>query len=403
MVTAVVAALLIGAGGGVWALTRAGDSASRIVHSVDVKHLGPGSADVGESSGGAGGPRKRAPTAAPEVDAGGIADLGSAHVERRKPKARLAGRGNVARPTLAPPSNDLGAVDVAIGKAARAAFTVTAASRRLVLRPRLSNPTDFAIAGGCPSVLRARQSCRLSVSFAPEAAGRRTATLRIPRTDGRELAAALSGTGRLVAPKLTPSSHDFGTVLVGRRSAPVRFRLTAGSLPLSTRGVQTSGSREFRVDQGVCPRTLQPGSGCAIVITFAPASHGRRSATLSALPVSGSPLTARLTGSAEGNAVFGVGPNSLDFGSMAIGATSTKTVSITSHGPAPLRVAGVSVAGAGDFTATNDCPAVLAVGSSCKVRVTFTAASPAGRKTGALTIESGDGPKLDVALTGSTF
>jgi hypothetical protein len=333
-------------------------------------------------------------------------------------RASLAGRGMVVRPTLAPSSRSFGTVDVATGQSARATFTVSAASRRLVVRPRLSSAGDFAIVGGCRTGLRAHQSCAVTVSFAPKASGRRTARLTIALSGGSKLVAALSGSGRIVAPTLTPSSHDFGTFVVGRRSAPVTFRLTAGSLPLTKSAVQTSNGREFPIDAASCPQTLQPGSGCSIDVTFAPADEGRRSATLSASTGTVYLLTSRVTGLADGSAgfvagpsfpdfgpapigtaVFGVGPTSLDFASVLIGATSTKSVVINGHGPGSMRVARISLTGADDFAATNNCPATLAEGSSCVVRVRFTAALPAGRKTGALTVENETGSSIDVTLT----
>jgi hypothetical protein len=64
----------------------------------------------------------------------------------------------------------------------------------------------------------------------------------------------------------------------------------------------------------------------------------------------------------------------------------------------PLRIIGIKAIG--DFAQTNDCPASLPEGSSCRVSVTF-APTEAGERPGALVLTNGsDGLPMTLPLTG---
>jgi hypothetical protein len=92
-------------------------------------------------------------------------------------------------------------------------------------------------------------------------------------------------------------------------------------------------------------------------------------------------------------------PSSLSFGSTTVGATSTKTVTVSNPGSAAVTMASVGVTGA--FSETNNCGTSLASGGSCTVSVTF-APTAAGAASGALSVNSSaPGSPLTVALSGT--
>jgi len=91
----------------------------------------------------------------------------------------------------------------------------------------------------------------------------------------------------------------------------------------------------------------------------------------------------------------------LDFGSMQLGQSATKTITITNAGDLDLGINAISISGTGAaaFTETNTCTTISG-GSTCTIEVTYTA-SEAGAQSASLTIESTDQdePLVSVALT----
>jgi hypothetical protein len=85
-------------------------------------------------------------------------------------------------------------------------------------------------------------------------------------------------------------------------------------------------------------------------------------------------------------AVLTISPRALDFGNQAVGRTSSQRMTLTNSSDSTVKI--VSIAAAGDFTATGNCLAAspLAPGASCTIAVTFTPATE-GSRTGTLRIE----------------
>jgi len=94
-------------------------------------------------------------------------------------------------------------------------------------------------------------------------------------------------------------------------------------------------------------------------------------------------------------------PTSLSFGSITVGSTSTKSVTLTHAGPAgssPIAIEGVSAGG--DFSASLSGPSSLNPGDSSTVQVTF-APKSAGSKSGTLSVtHNGSNSPTAVSLSG---
>jgi ASPM-SPD-2-Hydin domain-containing protein/WD40 repeat protein len=89
--------------------------------------------------------------------------------------------------------------------------------------------------------------------------------------------------------------------------------------------------------------------------------------------------------------------SSLDFGTVAVGASATRTVTLTNTGHGAKTISSVTVTGTTAFTVTaNTCGASLAAGASCTMTVTFTPTTTAA-VTGQLVI----GDPIIVNLTGN--
>jgi hypothetical protein len=90
----------------------------------------------------------------------------------------------------------------------------------------------------------------------------------------------------------------------------------------------------------------------------------------------------------------------LPFGAEAVGSQSpSQTLSLTNAGNAPLSVPVISTSG--DFSQSNSCSAILAVGERCDINVAFTP-TQGGMRTGALQLADNAFPSTQtIDLTGS--
>lgn len=103
---------------------------------------------------------------------------------------------------------------------------------------------------------------------------------------------------------------------------------------------------------------------------------------------------------AEGSFLLQLGFPVRTFGQQVQGTSSSvQQVKLVSSGTAPLAIA--NIATSGDFTQTNNCPSVLASGSSCTISILFTP-TVVGARTGSLTVTDNDpSGSQTISLTGS--
>jgi hypothetical protein len=154
----------------------------------------------------------------------------------------------------------------------------------------------------------------------------------------------------------------------------------------------------------VAPDVILPGATCNIYVSFGPDSGGAKNASL----VVGdnapdSPQTVALSGNGISTPQVTLQPGQLSFGSVTVGTTtSSQSLTLSDTGGGPLHISGVTVTGAAaaDFIETNHCPAMLGVGSSCTLDVTFTPAAE-GTRTATLNIsDDGVGGGQSASLAG---
>jgi len=95
-------------------------------------------------------------------------------------------------------------------------------------------------------------------------------------------------------------------------------------------------------------------------------------------------------------------PTSLSFGSIAVNAPASLSLTLFNNGSAAIT--GIALAVTGDYAVTVPCAlTTLAPGGSCGVTVTFTP-STTGARNGTLTVSSSDATSPDtVPMTGSGF
>ncbi len=322
-------------------------------------------------------------------------------------KVDLAGTGVAA--TMTPAAIDFGAVTVGAHSAAVAAtihnpggdaLTVTSA------RITGANAADFA-AGGCATVA-AGASCSVPVTFTPADGGARQGVLTVYVAGlGGPFSSTLSGIGAPLS--LSASGLDFGAVLVHTHAAPRELTLTnLGSSPLTLGAMSLSGAGagDFGPLSGCGPVTLPGGGSCVLHVGFRPSAPGARAAVL-VLPyrAGGSDFTAQVSLAGTGIKPDLAAPGSLDFGSVIVGQTASRTLTLSNPGTAATTIAAITLAGhPGDFAVTSTCgvlPVSLSPGATCQVGVAFTPKGTGDRSSTLKIADDADGSPHSVALAGA--
>jgi len=272
-----------------------------------------------------------------------------------------------------------------------------------------SDASMFSQTNTCSTVLPGG-SCEISLTFAPTSVGPKSATLGIASNDPNNptIEVSLSGTGvGLPDIAVSPSSLAFGSVTVG---GFLTKSLTVSNNGLSTLAIATitiSGSDAAMFTQtNDCSAPLAPAGSCTVNVTFTPTSQGAKTATLAIS--SNDPDTPNLNVALSGTGLvpdIALDTFALSFGTVPIGSSSSRTVTVSNTGDAPLIITSITISGTdvGMFSQTNTCcgAPVPPNGGSCTITVTFTPAS-AGAKTGTLAIASNDPDEgsLSVSLSG---
>jgi len=268
-----------------------------------------------------------------------------------------------------------------------------------------NNATDYSItANTCGATLDAGGQCAITSVFKPTRTGVRTAKLTV--TDdaaGSPQSVPFTGIAQTSPLSFTPQSLSFPNQHVGTKSASQQITVAyIGKSPLQITSLGLSGQNASDFSQtNNCGTGLNTGTTCTITVTFSPSAPWSRSSAI--VMIDNAQGNTHLVG-VSGNGVSGgfgtLSVPRLNFTRQLSGTTSpSQTATLTNTGRAPLQITSVAVAG--DFAQTNDCPASLSVGSFCTVTVTFTP-SYSGPRTGWVTFNLNDPASLKtLALAGT--
>jgi Beta-propeller repeat. len=272
-----------------------------------------------------------------------------------------------------------------------------------------SSSVSFQSSTTC-SALVPGATCTITITFTPTNATV-GGTLSIPVTSSTPgnpqttYTVSLNGayTSEDAGLQILPSQADYGptpTSTVGLTRQFLINNLTAKSLNLSL-----SLPRQFVITEPPCV-TLAPGAGCNFSVAFIPLTNGDITGTVfaQATPTDGSPALNGLV-YLEG---FGTGSGSitvtgdhlipgriLDFGQVASGQTSIRTLSITNSGSKPVTLRRVT--SEWPFLSTTTCGATLTPAGTCTVTLVYSpinqaatgsSSAPFNTDAGALVLES---------------
>jgi archaellum component FlaF (FlaF/FlaG flagellin family) len=240
-----------------------------------------------------------------------------------------------------------------------------------------NTPTgDFQTDGGCVgSVLNPGNTrCTFNVYFSPTAAGLRTGSLTIQSSGGTQYV-SLSGTGITgLSVSVSPAALSFPMQALNTMSSYQNVNITnTGSQTVNFSGINTAGTNagDFPI-VNLCGSTLATGANCIVEVAFRPTATGARAASLSiADNTTGSPQTVPLAGT--GSALH-VSNEVLDFGSIALGSSSSLVLTLRNLGSRSISVSQIAFVGGNGryYSQVNSCAAGIAPRGNCTITVTFT-------------------------------
>ena len=290
---------------------------------------------------------------------------------------------------------------------------------------------DFSVIGPLAMSLAPGESTAFTVSFAPGAAGTRSASLHLASNDADENPFDLALTGSGVAvPEIAieqPAGTDladgtaelaFGSVDLGGTAAELSVTVkNPGTAELSGLAVIVDGpdSGDFSVS-GPLATSLAPNESTTFTVSFAPGAVGTRNAALhlASNDADENPFDLALTGSGVAVPEIAIeqpagtdlvdGTAELAFGSVDLGGTAAE-LSVTVKNPGTAELSGLAVIvdgpDSGDFSVSGPLATSLAPGESTTFTVSF-APGAAGTRNASLHLASNDADEnpFDLALTG---
>jgi hypothetical protein len=205
---------------------------------------------------------------------------------------------------------------------------------------------------------------------------------------------------------LTPTSINFGTdYLHSLKDQNVTVKNTGTSSVTINSVSVTLGSGTNKGDftaVNLCPKTLAAGKSCVVNVIFFAGNIGSLSATLDVNDnAAGSPQQVSLSATVI-NPQASFNPKSLNFGTVSVGHSSTKTVTLTNTGTTALDITSVSSTGPNksNYVPSSACPSSLAPGGDCIISVTFTPSATGTRSANLTVVDNAEVGTQNVPLTG---
>jgi len=249
------------------------------------------------------------------------------------------------------------------------------------------NDGSFSATSDCPSSIAVGTECSVTVVFAPQTVGPKTATLVVGTSSyrGNNLPVSLSGEAIELYPvygKDSTAMVDFGEVVQGGAAgARIVTIQNSGTAPLTIGTVSLQGPSVAGLTLGAstCNKPVPVGGSCTISLSYSATTTGVLDAKLM-VPHDGrltpaSPVSLPITGSVVVQSrTLSFNP-SLDFGTVDAGVATTRALTITNTGNSP--VSGITLSSASPFTpAPNTCTGqTIQPAGTCTVTYSLTSST----------------------------
>ena len=194
--------------------------------------------------------------------------------------------------------------------------------------------------------------------------------------------AATSGSLTL---SLSPTSITFGNITVGQTSTKSVTLTNSGTGILMISGISVSGS-EFTASGPHLPLALSAGQSSSINVVFKPTADTPATGTITITSDAVEPsMIVALAGEGATIAALNASPNSIAFGSVAVGSEVAKTVQLSSTGS--VTISQTYFSGSGISVSGLSLPFTLSAGHDANLTITYKPVS-AGTLSGSVLIAS---------------
>ena len=302
----------------------------------------------------------------------------------------LSGSGTTtqAQLTISPTSVAFSSVNVGSNATQSVTLTNTGNASLNITAATIAG-SGYSMSLAAPLTINAGQNTTFTVTFAPASAGSVSGSITITsNAPGSPATISLGGTGVQAQIAASPSSVSFGNVVVGTSNSQAVTLTNNGNATLTFSQVTVTGAG-FSVTGLSTATTIAAGGRATFNAVFAPASIGTVNGSI-ALVTNGSPaqLTISLTGTGQAATyVLGANPTSLNFGTVAVGSSTSLGVTLSNTGNSNITISGVTVSGTGFSASGVTSGLILTPGQAATLTVQFAPAGT-GTSTGSVSVAS---------------
>jgi hypothetical protein len=295
----------------------------------------------------------------------------------------LSGIGSQAGATLTPsvqifPATLVGASSFALNA------TLTNTGTAALTGIGVSILGDFIQTGTCAATLAPAATCIVSVTYAPTVGGAETGSLTVTDSLGTQ-SVSLVGTGLAPGASLNTAQLVYGGQLVGTSSLAQTVIFTnTGNAAVNIASIVPATNF---TDTTNCSGSIAVNASCSVNVIFTPSATGPLSGTLTIADGAGTQVVTLL---GQGiNKGLAISPSFAFFGDQEAETTGlAQTLILTNTGTERLTLNPLAVSN--NFTASSQCPAILAAAASCAVSVSFTPTA-IGTLAGSLVVSDASG------------
>ncbi|HEY4428370.1 MAG TPA: choice-of-anchor D domain-containing protein [Solirubrobacteraceae bacterium] len=295
----------------------------------------------------------------------------------------VLGFGSPVTPVLSGPATSF--PTTTIGSTSQKTVTLTA-NAHVTVSSLVSSTSQFKLGAPSkvlPATMEPGDTIEVPVTFAPTGAGPIGGTLTAETSTGKTYGFGLSGVGQAAAAQLeaTPPLVTFGGTSVGEQlSGSVAFR-NVGGKSLTIENVRVPGAPFGASGVPAVHSSIAPGASVTVTVTFEPKTVGMFSGEIG-LETTGGNKAVGLTGSAGLPGTLTVSSEANDYGAVNVGASATRTFTVTNTGGTSVTIMKSKPPAGGAFAAATSLAegTTIEPGGSVAEAVTFTpvATGPAG-------------------------
>ena len=292
------------------------------------------------------------------------------------------------------------------GSSAQQTLTLTA-NTAVTIQSIASTSGQFAVgtpSQSLPAVLAAGQTLSVPVTFSPTGTGPIGGDVNVTLGDGTVAAFAVSGTGESSEPQLSVDQSLVslgGTVIGGELTSSVTFS-NVGNAPLTVSAVDPPSAPFGASGLPAVDDVINPGGSITVTLAFDPTAAGDFTSSLEIDSTGGNQIV-NMSGSATTPGQLQLSSDTVDYGSVLVGDSVTKSFTLTNVGGGPVTITKSKPPFGGEFSAVTSLPegTTIAPGDSVEEQVTFTPTAT-GDASGVWEINGDDGLGLrDVSFTGT--